>query len=103
MIKNQKLLTWIEEIKSLCNPKEVVIWTGTQKQYDEIADLEVKNGKAIRLNPKKRPNSLLYRSHPSDVARIEKRTFISTTNQSDAGPTNNWISPNELKPKMLEL
>ncbi|MFW5889259.1 MAG: phosphoenolpyruvate carboxykinase (GTP) [Bacillota bacterium] len=103
MIKNQKLLTWIEEIKNLCKPKDIIIWTGTQKQYDKTADLEVKSGKAIRLNPKKRPNSLLYRSHPSDVARIEKRTFISTTKASDAGPTNNWISPKELKPKMLKL
>lgn len=103
MIKNQRLLNWIEEIKTLCQPKDIVIWTGSQKQYNETAELEIKNGKAIKLNPKKRPNSLLYRSHPSDVARIEKRTFISTTKESDAGPTNNWISPDELKPKMLKL
>jgi phosphoenolpyruvate carboxykinase (GTP) len=94
---------WIKEIQSLCTPKEIVIWSGTKEQYDALAEECVLNGKAIRLNPNKRPNSLLFRSHPSDVARVEKRTFISTTNQADAGPTNNWISPDELKPIMLNL
>ncbi len=103
MIKNALLNEWIEEIQSLCNPDNILIWQGTQKQYDELAEDCVKTGKAIRLNPKKRPNSLLFRSHPSDVARVEKRTFISTTKESDAGPTNNWISSNELKPIMTEL
>ncbi|MCF7923755.1 MAG: phosphoenolpyruvate carboxykinase (GTP) [Candidatus Izimaplasma sp.] len=103
IIENQTLFTWIEEIKTLCRPNDVVIWTGTQKQYDELADEEVKTGKAIRLNPEKRPNSLLYRSDPSDVARIEKRTFISTSKEENAGPTNNWISPKDLKPRMLSL
>ncbi|XFA98827.1 phosphoenolpyruvate carboxykinase (GTP) [Candidatus Izemoplasma sp. B36] len=103
MIKNDLLNEWIQEIQSLCNPDNIVIWQGTQKQYDELAEDCVSTGKAIRLNPKKRPNSLLFRSHPSDVARVEKRTFISTTKESDAGPTNNWISPSELKPIMTEL
>ncbi len=103
MLKNQVLNDWIEEIKSLCSPQDVVFWEGTKKQYDALADDCVAKGKAIRLNPKKRPNSLLFRSHPSDVARVEKRTFISTTLEEDAGPTNNWISPGELKPIMLDL
>ena len=103
MIKNKILLDWIKEIKELCQPDEVVIWEGTQKQYDETADEQVQSGKAIRLNPKLRPNSLLYRSHPSDVARVEKRTFISTKNIETAGPTNHWISSDELKPIMLDL
>ncbi len=103
MTKNALLNDWISEIKSLCTPENVVIWEGTQKQYDDLAKDCVSKGKAIRINPKKRPNSLLFRSHPSDVARVEKRTFISTALESDAGPTNNWISPEELKPIMLEL
>ncbi len=103
MTKNNMLNDWIKEIQSLCNPDDIVIWTGNQSQYDQLAEDCVTAGKAIRLNPKKRPNSLLFRSHPSDVARVEKRTFISTANKRDAGPTNNWISPDELKPKMLEL
>ena len=103
MIKNKVLLDWIEEIKNLCEPKEVLIWDGSQKIYDKTVKEEISSGKAIQLNPKLRPNSILYRSHPSDVARIEKRTFISTSKKEMAGPTNNWISPDDLKPIMLEL
>ncbi len=103
MTKSKKLNAWIKEIKELCRPDKVVMWTGEQKQYDALAEECVNSGKAIRLNPQKRPNSLLFRSHPSDVARVEKRTFISTKNKADAGPTNNWISPDELKPIMLDL
>jgi phosphoenolpyruvate carboxykinase (GTP) len=103
MIKNKLLLDWIEEIKNLCQPKDIVVWEGSQEQYDLTADEQVKLGKAIRLNPKLRPNSLLYRSDPSDVARVEKRTFISTKNYETAGPTNNWISSDELKPIMTDL
>jgi len=103
MIKNKILLDWIEEIKNLCQAKDIVIWEGTDKQYKEVADKQVALGKAIRLNPSLRPNSLLYRSHPSDVARVEKRTFISTKNKENAGPTNNWIASDELKPIMLDL
>jgi phosphoenolpyruvate carboxykinase (GTP) len=103
MIKNKLLLDWIEEIKNLCQPDDIVIWEGSQEQYNQTADEQVKLGKAIRLNPKLRPNSLLYRSDPSDVARVEKRTFISTKNYETAGPTNNWISSDELKPMMTNL
>jgi len=103
MITNKELNHWIQEITDLCQPKDVVIWTGKQEQYDALMEEEIKAGKAIRLNPKLKPKSVLYRSHPSDVARVEKRTFISTSKASDAGPTNNWIHPDELKTKMLSL
>lgn len=103
MTQNSLLNAWIDEIQTLCSPKNVVFWEGTQEQYDDLANECVITGKAIKLNPEKRPNSLLFRSHPSDVARVEKRTFISTTNKEDAGPTNNWVSPNELKPVMINL
>ncbi|MDY0278010.1 MAG: phosphoenolpyruvate carboxykinase (GTP) [Acholeplasma sp.] len=103
MIKNKILLDWIEEINNLCEPKDIIIWDGSQALFDRVSEDQVKTGKAIRLNPKKRPNSLLYRSHPSDVARIEKRTFISTSSRDTAGPTNNWINSEELKPIMLNL
>ncbi|HKL47061.1 MAG TPA: phosphoenolpyruvate carboxykinase (GTP), partial [Candidatus Izemoplasmatales bacterium] len=103
MIKNKLLKDWIEEIKKLCEPNETVIWQGSQKQYDLTANQEVNKGKAIRLNPDIRPNSLLYRSDPSDVARVEKRTFISTKDKRHAGPTNHWISSDELKPLMKKL
>ncbi len=103
MTKNKVLNDWINEIKLLCSPNDIVLWEGSQKQYKDLAESCIASGKAIRLNPKKRPNSLLFRSDPSDVARVEKRTFISTTLEKNAGPTNNWISPNELKPIMLDL
>jgi phosphoenolpyruvate carboxykinase (GTP) len=103
MTKNNVLNSWIDEIKEHAKPKEVVIWTGKQSQYDELADKLVELGKAIRLNPEKRPNSLLFRSDPSDVARVEKRTFISTSSKESAGPTNNWISKEELMPLMWDL
>lgn len=103
MIKNKYLLDWIEEIKNLCEPEDIILWDGSENQYQQLVEEEISLGKAIRLNPDLRPNSILYRTHPSDVARIEKRTFISTTKKEDAGPTNNWISPNELKPIMTSL
>ncbi len=103
MTKNTILKEWIEEIIDLCSPDNIIFWEGTKSQYDLLADDLVKKGKAIRLNPQKRPNSLLFRSDPSDVARVEKRTFISTTLERDAGPTNNWISPQVLKPLMINL
>lgn len=103
MKKNFILNNWIEEIKNHAKPDNVVMWTGEQEQYDTLAEELVNLGKAIRLNPEKRPRSLLFRSDPSDVARVEKRTFISTTYQEHAGPTNNWIAKEELMPLMWDL
>ncbi|MFA7560726.1 MAG: phosphoenolpyruvate carboxykinase (GTP) [Candidatus Izemoplasmatales bacterium] len=103
MTKNAILNAWIEEIRNHTNPDDIVIWSGSQKEYDDLSDHLVKTKKAIRLNPKKRPRSLLFRSDPSDVARVEKRTFISTEKQENAGPTNNWIAKNQLMPLMWEL
>jgi phosphoenolpyruvate carboxykinase (GTP) len=103
MTKNATLNAWIEEIRNHTNPDDVVIWSGSQKEYDDLSDHLVKTKKAIRLNPKKRPRSLLFRSDPSDVARVEKRTFISTEKQENAGPTNNWIAKNQLMPLMWDL
>lgn len=103
MTKNNVLNTWIDELVKHTNPEKVIFWNGEQSQYDELSEELVKTGKAIRLNPEKRPRSLLFRSDPSDVARVEKRTFISTTDKITAGPTNNWISKDELMPLMWNL
>ena len=103
MTKNDVLNAWLKELIGHLNPKEVIMWTGEQSQYDTLADEVVANNKAIRLNPKKRPRSLLFRSDPSDVARVEKRTFISTSKQDSAGPTNNWVAKEILMPKMWNL
>lgn len=103
MTKNEVLNAWLKELIGHLSPKEVLMWTGEQSQYDALADEVVANNKAIRLNPKKRPRSLLFRSDPSDVARVEKRTFISTSKQESAGPTNNWVAKEILMPKMWSL
>ena len=103
MTKNEVLNAWLKELIGHLSPKEVIMWTGEQSQYDALADEVVANNKAIRLNPDKRPRSLLFRSDPSDVARVEKRTFISTTKQENAGPTNNWVAKEILMPKMWSL
>jgi len=103
MKKNKILYEWIDEISLHTKPKEIVFWSGKKSQYDEVSEEVVRDGKAIKLNPEKRPRSLLFRSDPSDVARVEKRTFISTTEEITAGPTNNWVSKKELMPLMWNL
>jgi len=103
MNKYQVLTAWIQEISDLCHPKDVVMWHGTQKEYQDTLDQMVSEKKAILLNQEKRPGCYLFRTDPSDVARVENRTFISTTLERNAGPTNNWVSPTVLKPLMTEL
>ncbi len=102
-VKNEKLLKWIGEMVTLCKPDEVRWCDGSQEEYDDMFDLMLKSGTALRLNEKKRPNSYLARSDPSDVARVEDRTFICSVNKSDAGPTNNWMAPKEMKEILLGL
>ncbi len=94
-VKNRKLREWVQEVTALCQPDEVHWCDGSKAEYDRLMAGMVAAGAATPL--KGRPNSYLFRSDPSDVARVEARTFISTTNQEDAGPTNNWIAADELK------
>ncbi len=100
---NAALVKWVNEWVAICEPDAVYWCDGSKAEYDRLCNELVDSGLAIRLNPAKRPNSLLFRSDPSDVARVEARTFIASEKQEDAGPTNNWIDPKELKKTMLGL
>jgi phosphoenolpyruvate carboxykinase (GTP) len=97
---NKKLLAWVAEVEAMCQPDQVEWCDGSQAEYDRLTQLMVETGMATKLNEKKRPNSFLFRSDPSDVARVEARTYIACKNAEDAGPTNNWIDPVELKKTM---
>lgn len=101
MTKNKKLLDWVNEIEKLCKPKEVYWCNGSKEEYDTLMKLQLDEGIAIPLP--KRPNSVLFRSDPSDVARVEDRTYIASKTQVEAGPTNNWIDPDDLKKTMSGL
>lgn len=102
-LKHKKLAAWINEISALTTPDDVVICDGSKEQYDELIQLQVDQGLCKRLNPDKKPGCVLFDSDPSDVARVEKRTFIASVKEEDAGPTNNWIDPVELKATMTDL
>jgi phosphoenolpyruvate carboxykinase (GTP) len=100
-MKNEKLNKWVQEINTLCQPDKIYWCDGTKKEYATLMAEMVAAGQATPL--KKRPNSFLFRSDPSDVARVEARTYISTKTRDEAGPTNNWINIDELKPTMTAL
>ena len=97
MFKHKKLATWLEDIEALCQPEEVVICDGSTEEYNRMWDLLVGSGVARKLNEAKRPNSYLVRSDPTDVARVESRTYICTDDEQDAGPNNNWTEPKAMK------
>ena len=101
MTKNQKLLNWVAEVQAMCTPDQVVWCDGSKEEYDRLMAEMVKSGMAIKLA--KRPNSFAFNSDPSDVARVESRTYIASRTKEEAGPTNNWIDPVELKKTMREL
>ncbi|MDX9866869.1 MAG: phosphoenolpyruvate carboxykinase (GTP) [Kiritimatiellia bacterium] len=101
--RHEELIAWVKEFAKLAQPKNVVWCDGTKKEYNALCEQMVATGVFTKLNPKKRPGCYLARSHWSDVARVEDRTYISTEKKEDAGPTNNWVAPAELKKTMTGL
>jgi phosphoenolpyruvate carboxykinase (GTP) len=101
--RNKKLLEWVEEVAALTQPDRVEWADGSQDEWDRLSALLVETGTFVQLNPQIRPNSFLARSNPSDVARVEDRTFICSLDQQDAGPTNNWADPVEMRQNLKGL
>ena len=101
--KNAKLLAWIDEMVELAEPDSVYWCDGSKDEYDRLSSLMVEAGTLLPLNPEKRPGCFLARSDPNDVARVENRTFICSRDEADAGPTNNWIDPDEMRATMKGL
>lgn len=103
MTENQELIQWVSEVSSLCQPDKVHWCTGSEEENQNLINLLVEAKTLIKLNPEKRPNSYLAWSDPSDVARVEDRTLTCLEKKEEAGPTNNWVDPKEMKPKLKSL
>ena len=101
--ENKKLQQWVEDMVALCQPDNVVWCDGSKDEWSKMWDVLVKGGTAKKLDEKKRPNSYYIRSVPADVARVEDRTFICSEKEEDAGPTNNWCEPAEMRETLNKL
>jgi phosphoenolpyruvate carboxykinase (GTP) len=100
---HHQLLTWIDEVATLTTPDRIVWCDGSDDEWTRMTDALVDAGSLVRLDAEKRPNSFWAHTDPGDVARVEERTFICSVDEDDAGPTNNWVAPAEMKATMTEL
>ncbi|SCK02525.1 Phosphoenolpyruvate carboxykinase [GTP] [uncultured Eubacterium sp.] len=103
MVTNQSVNDWVKEMAEMTKPDDIVWIDGSEEQLDQIKKIALETGEMLELNQEKLPGCLYYRTNPKDVARDEKRTVICTSRKEDAGPTNNWASPEEMYAKMGKL
>ncbi|MCB1282149.1 MAG: phosphoenolpyruvate carboxykinase, partial [Salinibacterium sp.] len=99
----QSVITWVNDIAKLTKPANIHWCDGSAQEYDALTRTMIETGTLLRLNPEHRPYSFLARSDPKDVARVEARTFICSEGPDDAGPTNNWRDPKEMRTTLTEL